>query len=58
MKPQSPNASSQFIKVIFERYDEDTASLEYVFACQISSSGKRYILSIAQGCLADATIAE
>ena len=58
MKPQSPNASSQFIKVIFERYDEDTASLEYMFACQVSSSGKRHILSVAQGRLAYATIAK
>src|SRR5262249_23642694 len=58
MKPQSPNSSSQFITIVFERYDEDTASLEYVFACKVSSGGKRHILSIAQGCLANTAIAE
>src|SRR5262249_52654391 len=58
LEPQSPDASSQFIQVVFKRYDKDTASLKYVFACQASSSGKRHILSVAQGCLANATVAE
>jgi hypothetical protein len=58
MKPQSPDASSQFIAVIFEGYDEDTTSLKYVLSYQISPCGKRHILSIAQGCLANTAIAE